>query len=163
MLALGNASGALYSAAGALSFREMPLHQVMLPHAFHSKVVELSTPMSGLLGWSEGIGTTYITPGQPTPPVQLLYRGKALTDSFGAGTAMEPWLTLAGLNDGLSLSTSLTKAFDLLAKEAFEARSPGEEYEKDSIELASDHFCVAIGGERFPVYLDFATEKLAEK
>ena len=137
--------------------RQMPLHQVMTPFAFHSKAVDLATPMAGLLHWCEGIGATYMAPGQSTPPVQLLYRDRALKDSFGAGTALEPLLALAGLNKGLSLSTSLTKAFELLAKEAVESRSPGQAYEEESIELALDHFCVAIGDERFPIYLDFAS------
>ena len=56
------------------------------------------------------------------------------------------------------MSTSHTEAFEILATESIGARLPGHAYESNTIQLETEHFCVAIGEERYPVYLDYGSK-----
>ena len=159
VVGMGSASGALYSSAGSISVRMLPLADVYLPF---SKLISASHPIGRLLEGPLGeavevlYGVSDETASAPdgTPP-HFKYGGVPLPPAddsmfaslrrlFGVGQATHT----------LDAGVSAAHAWERLLAEFLEGHCDDPAAQAGTVELPLELFCLSVGGRDVPVYID---------
>ena len=157
VVAMGSASGSLYSAPGSLSFRTLPLADTYIPFA---QLLQPSLPLANTLHTLTPVICAMVGAPEGSSPY-FRYHGEPLKPAAETGLFHDLWSIFsngggAGPGEGLDEQTSCAKAYQHLLAEHV-ASSAGHRvgvWEPGGVALDPQHFCMVIDGHEVVVWLD---------
>lgn len=162
VVGMGSASGALYSSN--LSLRLLPLADIYMPF---SQLVAPSLPLGRVLTGAMGnvLDELHGTRGRhefPSPPPHFKYRRVPLQP--GDDSVLASLRSLIGFGEtGFDQATTAATAWQRLRAEVVEWGGTDSGVGEDgAIRLPLELFCVSVGGNDLPVYIDVSPDPARE-